>query len=201
MASRTYSDQQRAAAMVHAQRHGNGAAARKFGFPRTTIQKWMQSAGVEPGTTALSGKTAKATEASRTRREYLRERLRTRLLEEANWALDRIHKPHIDFKGDKVQKITYPVAPASAVQAYATTAGILIDKYRLEVGEATSRNESRDLTHDDHETELFRDAIRRELELRRSEAIGRTVDGPVETGADSPAVEADAPAGSGAPAG
>lgn len=187
-----WTEAQKAEALALAQEEGNGQAARSLGIPRQTIQRWMAAAGVEPATTEASGRTAVATEAARRRREFLRERLRTRLLERANMALDLMDRPHVDFKGDKGQKVLYPRPPATAVQAYATTAGILLDKYRLEVGEATGRTEHRDLTHDDHEAGLLRDAIRGELARRHSESARAADDRAAEAGVDAPAVAVDA---------
>lgn len=48
--------------------------------------------------------------------------------------------------------------------------GIAIDKAQLMAGQATSRNESRDITKDDHESEILRDAIHRELTERGQRA-------------------------------
>ena len=82
-----------------------------------------------------------ALEASRARQTRLREEVRELLLVKAKDALERMDQPHIEFKGKDATQVTYPKAPASAFQSYATSAAILLDKYRLEVGEATSRAE------------------------------------------------------------
>ena len=69
--------------------------------------------------------------------------------------------PHIEFKGKDAISVEYPIAPAGAVQNYATSVGILIDKYRLEVGEATNRSESKTITDglNDHEKQRLRDVL------------------------------------------
>ncbi len=69
--------------------------------------------------------------------------------------------------------------------------GIAIDKGQLLAGHATSRNENRDLTHDDHEAAILRDVVQEEL-ARRGER------GDAAPGADAPAVESGAPAEAGA---
>jgi ABC-type branched-subunit amino acid transport system ATPase component len=59
--------------------------------------------------------------------------------------ISRIYTPtsgHIDFKGKDATEVTYPKAPAAAFQQYATSAAILIDKFRLEGGEVTERTEA-----------------------------------------------------------
>ena len=45
-------------------------------------------------------------------------------------------------------------APAQACQQYATSVGILIDKFRLESGEVTSRDEHHNVTESQLDTEI-----------------------------------------------
>ena len=73
------------------------------------------------------------------RHNQLREELRVRLLEKALDALDRMDERHIDYKGNNALEVSWEVAPSGAFKDYATGAAILIDKYRLEMGETTSR--------------------------------------------------------------
>jgi hypothetical protein len=161
-----YSEQEREAALDLVREFGLAEAWRRSpGIPKPTLASWAQRAGVRSDAAA---KTAVATEAAEARAKQLRAELRVGLLEKAVDLLQRMDAEHVDFKGKDVEQVTYPIAPAGAVQNYATSVGILIDKYRLEAGEATTRNESRDITHDDHEAAILRDVLQREL-ARRSE--------------------------------
>lgn len=185
---RTYTDEQREAALTLVESDGLAEAWRQTGIPKTTLAMWAHDRGIR---TDGAAKTAAATEAAANRAAMLREQLRTALLEKAVDLLERMDSEHVEFKGKDADMVTYPIAPAGAVQNYATSVGILIDKYRLEVGEATARSESRDLTNNDHESEVLRDVIAEEL-ARRGER-GQAADGVAET-----AVAHPAPAESGA---
>jgi hypothetical protein len=72
--------------------------------------------------------------------------------------------PHVDFKGKDAGSVTYPVAPAAAVQNYATSIGILLDKVRLEAGEATGRVETITDGMNDHEKEALRRVLKEAAE-------------------------------------
>jgi transposase-like protein len=166
---RTYSADEKATALNLYVSHGLAEAWRLTGIPKPTIATWAKAAGLR---TFDTQKTEAATEAHVAHADELRARLRVQLLEKASDLLDRMDAMHVDFKGKDADAVTYPIAPASAVQNYATSVGILIDKYRLEVGEATTRSESRALTEDmdDHERRALRDAI--DAELARRVAAG-----------------------------
>lgn len=168
--AKTYTTEEKANALNLYVTVGLAEAWRTTGIPKPTIASWARRAGL-PHTDATA-KTREATEAAAARAETLRAELRVKLLEKASDLLDRMDAEHIDFKGKDADTVTYPIAPASAVQNYATSVGILIDKYRLEVGEATTRSESRSLTEDmdDHERAALRDAIDNELARRMAEA-------------------------------
>ena len=76
------------------------------------------------------------------------------------------------------------------IQKAATATAIVTDKMLLIRGEATSRTESKDLTHDldDHEAEIFGEVVRAELARRKNEhAAEPTVAGAEETGAETTA--------------
>ena len=51
------------------------------------------------------------------KQEQMRASLRTRLLERAHDALDRMDAEHIDFKGKDNKEVTYPTATASDILA------------------------------------------------------------------------------------
>jgi hypothetical protein len=74
--------------------------------------------------------------------------------------------------------------PGEPLKAKAEALFGLMDKYALWSGEATSRNESRDITKefDDHELALLRDAIQREDSTQHPEEAAVAGDRP--TGAD-----------------
>jgi hypothetical protein len=107
------------------------------------------------------------------RHRAAREELRVLLIETPIKLIRRMDEPHIDFKGKDAQMVEYPVAPAPAVQHYATSVGIMIDKYRLEMGEATGRSEvSITKGMQDHEREALAGVIRRALEeAEQAEAV------------------------------
>lgn len=164
---RRYTDAERETALTLVADKGLAEAWRETGIPKPTLATWAKAEGVRTFDTA---KTAHATEVHEARSQELRARLRLKLLEKADDLLDRMDAPHVEFKGKDADRVTYPIAPAGAVQNYAVSVGVLIDKYRLEAGEATSRSEISDVTHDDHERAALRDAIRRELARRSADA-------------------------------
>lgn len=170
--ARTYSPDEKAAALLLYVNEGLAEAWRQTGIPKPTIASWARRAHL-PHTDAAE-KTRAATEVSEERARLLREQIRVKLLEKADDLLDRMDAEHVEFKGKDNDEVTYPIAPAGAVQNYATSVGILIDKYRLEVGEPTSRSESRALTEgmDDHERQQLRDAIDRWLAERPAAGSG-----------------------------
>lgn len=184
---RDYSEAERIEAVAKVAELGLGSAWRETGIPKPTLARWAKKAGVE---TYQPEKAAHATDALRAMHAERREKLRVALLDKALDMLDRMDAEHVEFKGKDADEVVYPIAPASAVQNYATSAGILLDKYRLEMGEATSRNESRDLTHDDHEAAILKDILQAELSKRGER-------GDDTAGADAPAVESGAPAEAG----
>lgn len=152
-----YSDEVKAEALRLYQEVGLAEAWRQTRIPKPTIASWARRGGL-PHTDAAT-KTHAATIAASARADQLRAELRVTLLEKALDLLGRMDAPHTDFKGKDASSVEYPIAPAAAVQNYATSVGILIDKYRLEVGEATERTESRELAARLTDDELD-DAIR-----------------------------------------
>jgi hypothetical protein len=157
---REYSEAERTHWVAVVARDGLGSAWRESGIPKPTLARWCHKAGVE---TYQPEKTHAATEALKAMHGLRRETLRVQLLDKAVDLLERMDSEHVDFKGKDADEVVYPIAPAAAVQNYATSVGILIDKYRLEMGEVTGRTESQTVTggmNDDERTRL-RDAIDR----------------------------------------
>lgn len=124
MARTRYTEAQKTEAIALAVEHGPAEAARRLGGEITagTIRTWCHRAGVA---TATAEKMAEAREAHIARREVAREKLRTLLIETSLTLVERI---------DAAEN-------ARDVQPLAISAGILLDKFRLESGEATGRTE------------------------------------------------------------
>ena len=159
-----WSDEEKQRAIKLVAEHGLAHAWRQTGVPKPTLARWADDAGVERTGTE---KTRAATDALRERHANLREVVRLELLEKVADLLDRMDAPHTEFKGKDSDRVEYPIAPAGAVQNYATSVGILIDKYRLEIGEATGRTESWTNDHADHESRDIVEGIRQELAERK----------------------------------
>ena len=161
-APRTFTQAQRDEAMRSVETIGVRATERELGISHSTLESWIRRYGITPYTTekrraqTMAGR-AQAEAATALRREELR----GKLIEKAHDLLDRMDKPHVDFKGKEAAEVTYPIAPADAVRNYAVAFAVLIDKFRLEVGEAVDRTEYRRLTDNlsDHEKKKLRDFI------------------------------------------
>lgn len=114
-------------------------------IPRKTISTWAKRAGLA---TKVVATTSAATDAAKAKAALTRETLRSELIEKALEILRRMDAEHIDFKvvgqGEGVgaiEQVTYPKPTPSGVREYAVTVGILLDKYRLEMGESTDRRQ------------------------------------------------------------
>lgn len=133
-----YTDEQRAEALALYVQHGAQRAADETRISKRSILRWANDA-------SLSQARAEKTEAARDmlakRHAEMREELRVRLLEKALDALERMDEVHVDYRGKDAQMVTWDIAPSGAFKDYATGAAILIDKYRLEMGEHTARAE------------------------------------------------------------
>ncbi len=124
--------------VAYAVDHGPAEAAKHYGIKATTVRSWCSRAGVA---TDASERTKAATESAQARRLAKREELRTLMIEKAVDLVHRMDEVHIDYRGKDADQVTFPKAPAQACQQYATAAAILLDKFRLEMGEATGRTE------------------------------------------------------------
>jgi len=139
MNARKYSDDFRAEVLAMYEVDGPAATARLYGMSVHTLKSWATRLGLHSGS-----QTKKATEAACAKNEARRTELRGLLLEYAVKLMKRMDAPHIDFKSAGALgpvQVTFPVAPAAACQNYATSVGILLDKYRLEAGQVTDRVE------------------------------------------------------------
>lgn len=156
--NRTYTPEEKAHALEIYIAHGPCRAARETGFPKPTIRKWAKAAGLVPPTENITAGVRAQEARIAAKRAALKELLITKALDLAH----RMDEPHIDFKGVNVEEVTFPKAPAQACQQYATSIGILIDKFRLENGEVTGREEV--VTVDAVDREIQR--LERELAAR-----------------------------------
>jgi len=144
---------------------GPTAAAESVGCSKGTVTKWAQAAGIETEVTSI---TQAATDAARAKHELAREALKRRLMEEIEYALDRIHQEHFDYRGKDAKKVFYDVAPSDALKAYVTAAAILIDKMRLEEGKVTGRTSTVSIDQAKNVIEL--EIARLEAEMAASDA-------------------------------
>lgn len=128
-----HSEKVKGQALKALKEHGLAEVHRETGVPKSTLLAWRNKAGIKPiGTaqTKAAAETNKATNALR--REGRKEKLQDRIDE----LLDRMVEKQIDFKGQMATKVEYPFPPAQDVKALAYAVAILLDKYRLECGEA-----------------------------------------------------------------
>ncbi len=126
--------------------HGPREAAKRTGISVSTIARWARKAGVR---TEVVTKTHQATVAAAAKNDLTREGLKTKLLEKAHGLLDRLDVPEVSIasgkstiRGAKTDFSDPSVkAPADASRNVAVAVGILIDKYELLTGGATTRIE------------------------------------------------------------
>ena len=138
---RTYSQAEKDKALAVCVESGQYRASRQLGIPLSTVNRWAKAAGIgmipcEKAETATAAREAYCT--------AKRAELKQLLIANAVDLAQRMHEPHVDFKSAGPlgpMEVTFPKAPAQACQQYATAIGILLDKFRLESGEVTSRDE------------------------------------------------------------
>lgn len=137
-----YTDEQKTEALRIFELEGATQAAQTIGCTRNTIYVWLKEAARNK-TTKTKEQLAEEADTDNRYQTHLRTTLRRRLLGIAHSVLDRIDEPHIDFKTTKdgVVQVEYPSARSGDVKNYVTSAAILLDKYRLEMGESTDRVE------------------------------------------------------------
>lgn len=126
----TKAEQAESVALFHEQ--GAAFAADHRGVSRQTIYNWVR-ASID------TEKTPEEIAAEALYQATLRSSIRRRILEKVDNLLDRFDQPHSDFRGKDARKVTWDTATSGDIRSYATSIGILIDKYRLEMGEATAR--------------------------------------------------------------
>lgn len=139
-----YTETEREMALDIYRTQGATAAAQAIGCSRQTIYDWLADS---LSTDALK---KEAAEEALTRQAVLRVHAQNRLLFTYLRLIDRCtEETKIITKEGK--ELTLPEPSAEATQKLATAAAILIDKFRLEMGEATSRSELTDASKIDLE--------------------------------------------------
>jgi len=135
---RTYSWDFKAEVLAVYEDEGQAAAARAFDVPARTVGRWAKASGV-----VLRDTLKEATESARDVLAARRLRIRDKLAERAEEMLDRMGEAVTVYVGSGATPIPVDMdrPGASTCKDLATTAAILIDKLRLEAGEATSRDE------------------------------------------------------------
>lgn len=138
MGRNSYTDEQKAEAIALYVEEGPTAVEMLLGIPKQTVHMWATKEGVR---TVRTTKATAATEAIAADRLLHREQLRSELIAKALDMLNRMDDEHIDYRGKDCTRVSFPKAPADACKSYAMSAAILLDKFRLEMGETTGRSE------------------------------------------------------------
>lgn len=130
-----YTDTQRSEAVTLYIEHGAAEAARRTGINKRTISRWANAADVSADRDKnLTDAAERLTKQSTAQRAAIRVDLLDRIAD----VLQRMDEPHIDFRGKDAIQVEWPTATSGDVKNYAVSFGILLDKYRLEMGEATA---------------------------------------------------------------
>jgi len=138
MARKEYTKKQKQEALKLYVEIGQAKAAKTLGIPKGTICSWARRAGVRSNATEKTEAASKARRAQNEERmEEVKRQLTLRILDLNN----RMDERHKEFRGQQAKEVWYDNAPSDAVKAYATSIGILIDKYQLLTGGPTGRNE------------------------------------------------------------
>lgn len=130
----TYTDEQKTDAVDLYIEHGAAEASRRTGINKRSISRWANAADVSADRDKnLIDAAERLTKQSTAQRAAIRVDLLDRVAD----VLKRMDEPHIDFRGKDATQVEWPTATSSDVKNYAVSFGILLDKYRLEMGEAT----------------------------------------------------------------
>jgi len=134
----TYTDEQKREAVDLYLEYGAAEAATRTSIPRRTISSWITKRGLAQ---AKGQQTEAARQQLAAKNAERRERIRTTILEKAEDILDRMDQPHVDYRaaGKELHQVEWDTARSGDVKNYAVSFAILIDKYRLEMGEHTSK--------------------------------------------------------------
>lgn len=139
-----YTPQQRAQAIdLAVETHSITEAAERTDIPASTIRNWLTPEQRSEVAAHTRAKTDAARAQHQAKLAERRAALRVKLLERAERMLDRMTEPETDYRGQQAREVTFPEASPISCKALATSAAILIDKLRLELGEVTDRTETR----------------------------------------------------------
>ncbi len=130
----SYTDKQKTEAVALYVEVGAAEAARQTGAGARTIRRWADEAGMAA---ARDKNLTDAAERLTRQSTAQRAEIRVDLLDRIADVLKRMDEPHIDFRGKDATQVEWPTATSGDVKNYAVSFGILLDKYRLEMGEAT----------------------------------------------------------------
>ncbi len=160
MSRRTYSAEQRDAAIALYLEHGLADAARLSSVPRGTLSSWAVRGGVQTDAAGASRARARS-EAARARwaevTQEHREELAGRLLAEVHALLDQVQEPTtyhhvVTLSGGKDAPASAEVVPvevphpvAKDQQARVAAVAALVEKLQLLTGQATERHDLADL--------------------------------------------------------
>jgi len=160
MGHRRYTQKERDAAVSLYVEEGLPAAFKATGIPKPTILRWAKRVGI---VSKHPEKVAAASAALTVRANAMRADLKVKLLERAAEMLERMGEKHLAVtKAGVLVEADKP--PAAVCKDLAVTLGILIDKFRLESGEVTGREEVRH----DHSDRTDEDLIREANEITRA---------------------------------
>ena len=136
----TYTDTQKQDAVDLYLKHGTAEAARRTGITGRSIIRWANKSGVSQD---KAEQTEAAREALAAKNAERRERIRSSILVKVEDILGRMDMPHHDYRaaGKELHRVEWDTARSGDVKNYAVSMAILLDKYRLEMGESTSRTE------------------------------------------------------------
>jgi len=140
MRGKTYTEAQRAAVVAVYESQGLAAAHKATGVSKASIAKWAKLAGV---ITSSGEKTQAATEARMVAVAERRSRVKEKLLTRVEELLDRVSGTYTAYVGKDAVPVEMDAPPAGVCKDLAMAVGILLDKFRLESGEVTGREEVR----------------------------------------------------------
>ena len=132
-----YTDDQKAEAVRLYLEHGPAHAAEVVGCSQRSVYHWLGFQGLQPKNP--DEHRAETVARHTAKRETLRELLMDRAID----MLHRMNEPHVAtiMHDGEIAEIIHQKAEAADCKSYGIALGILVDKYRLEMGEATVRSE------------------------------------------------------------
>lgn len=108
-------------------------------IPVGTLHRWAVAAGLERS----DDKRLAATERRTLRLQEKRSLIAEEFLDRVEDLMGRMDEPHVVGYTKKGEAIIHPMGASADCKNYITAAAIALDKFRLEMGEATSRTETR----------------------------------------------------------